>query len=83
MYNAIICRYHEIAIKGNNRSMFEKRMVENMYYLLRKLHDIRILRVRGRIWVEFKDKSCFSNEQLELIKEQLLAGFRAGIFFPR
>ena len=82
MYNAIICRYHEIAIKGNNRSMFEKRMVENMYYLLRKLHDIRILRVRGRIWVEFKDKSCFSNEQLELIKEQLQRAFGLESFSP-
>ncbi|MBU8902285.1 MAG: tRNA 4-thiouridine(8) synthase ThiI [Victivallales bacterium] len=82
MYNAIICRYHEIAIKGNNRSMFEKRMVENMYYLLRKLHDIRILRVRGRIWVEFKDKSCFSDEQLVLVKEQLQRAFGLESFSP-
>jgi thiamine biosynthesis protein ThiI len=82
MYNAIICRYHEIAIKGSNRSMFEKRMVENMYYLLRKLHDIRILRVRGRIWIEFKDKSCFSAEQLELIKEQLERAFGLESFSP-
>lgn len=82
MYNAIICRYHEIAIKGNNRSMFEKRMVENMYYLLRKLHDIRILRVRGRIWVEFKDKSFFSDKQLELIKEQLSRAFGLESFSP-
>ena len=82
MFNAIICRYHEIAIKGNNRSMFEKRMVENMYYLLRKLHDIRILRVRGRIWVEFKDKSFFSEEQLELIKEQLQRAFGLESFSP-
>ena len=82
MYNAIICRYHEIAIKGNNRSMFEKRMVENMYYLLRKLHDIRILRVRGRIWVEFKDKSFFSDEQLVLIKEQLQRAFGLESFSP-
>jgi tRNA uracil 4-sulfurtransferase len=82
MYNAIICRYHEIAIKGNNRSMFEKRMVENMYYLLRKLHDIRILRVRGRIWVEFKDKSFFSDEQLVLVKEQLQRAFGLESFSP-
>jgi len=82
MYNAIICRYHEIAIKGNNRSMFEKRMVENMYYLLRKLHDIRILRVRGRIWVEFKDKSYFNDKQLELVKEQLQRAFGLESFSP-
>ena len=34
MYNAIICRYHEIAIKGNNRSMFEKQMVTNLRYAI-------------------------------------------------
>lgn len=82
MYNAIICRYHEIAIKGNNRSMFESRMVENMYYLLRKLHDIRILRVRGRIWIERKDKGVFTDEQLAVAKEQLQRAFGLESFSP-
>ena len=82
MYNAIICRYHEIAIKGNNRSMFENRMVENMYYLLRKLHDIRILRVRGRIWIERKDKGAFNDEQLALLTEQLRRAFGLESFSP-
>jgi thiamine biosynthesis protein ThiI len=82
MYNAIICRYHEIAIKGNNRSMFEKQMVENMYYLLRKVHDIRILRVRGRIWIERKDKEIFSEEQLLIIKEELRRAFGLESFSP-
>lgn len=82
MYNAIICRYHEIAIKGNNRSMFENRMVENIYYLLRKLHDIRIMRVRGRIWIEYKDKSVFSEEDLSLINQQLQRAFGLESFSP-
>ena len=82
MYNAIICRYHEIAIKGGNRSMFEKRMVENMYYLLRKVHDIRISRVRGRIWIERKDKELFTDEQLETIREQLQRAFGLESFSP-
>ena len=82
MYNAIICRYHEIAIKGGNRSMFEKRMVENMYYLLRKVHDIRISRVRGRIWIERKDKELFTDEQLATIREQLQRAFGLESFSP-
>jgi thiamine biosynthesis protein ThiI len=82
MYNAIICRYHEIAIKGGNRSMFEKRMVENIYYLLRKVHDIRISRVRGRIWIERKDKELFTTEQLEIIDEQLRRAFGLESFSP-
>ena len=29
-YNSIICRYNEIATKGNNRSMFENTQIRNM-----------------------------------------------------
>lgn len=29
-YNSIICRYNEIATKGNNRSMFENTLIRNM-----------------------------------------------------
>jgi thiamine biosynthesis protein ThiI len=82
MYNAIICRYHEIAIKGNNRLMFESRMIENIYYLLRKVHDIRISRVRGRIWIERKDKNSFTEEQLVIINEQLQRAFGLESFSP-
>ncbi|MDD5728501.1 MAG: tRNA 4-thiouridine(8) synthase ThiI [Victivallales bacterium] len=82
MYNAIICRYHEIAIKGNNRSMFESRMIENLYYLLRKLHDIRIAKVRGRIWIERKDKSVFGADDLTLIEQQLQRAFGLESFSP-
>ena len=42
MYNAIICRYHEIAIKGNNRNMFEKQMVTNLRYLLQAIDNLKI-----------------------------------------
>ena len=53
--NAIICRYHEIAIKGNNRNMFERIMVENLHHLLQNIPEMQVKRVRGRIWVQHKD----------------------------
>lgn len=52
MYNSIICRYHEIATKGNNRNMFERCLVENIRHLLRDAAPCRVHRVRGRVWVE-------------------------------
>ncbi|WP_176012693.1 tRNA uracil 4-sulfurtransferase ThiI [Victivallis sp. Marseille-Q1083] len=75
MYNAIICRYHEIAIKGNNRGMFERRLVDNLYYLLRELSEIRIARIRGRVWIEHKDHSAFSPEELAFCRRQLPRAF--------
>lgn len=82
MYNAVICRYHEIAIKGNNRSMFEKQMIENLYWLLRDLENLRISRVRGRIWINHKDKSEFLPDELETIKQQLPKAFGLESFSP-
>ena len=51
MYNAVVCRYHEIATKGNNRGMFERCLVDNIRHLLRDLPGLRVDRVRGRVWV--------------------------------
>ncbi|MFA7229646.1 MAG: tRNA uracil 4-sulfurtransferase ThiI [Victivallaceae bacterium] len=82
MYNAIICRYHEIAIKGNNRNMFERQMVDNIQYLLRVLDKLKILRIRGRIWIEKKDKSTFSSQELTVIREQLTKAFGLESFSP-
>jgi len=83
-FNTIICRYCEIALKGKNRSMFEQRLIDNLKYLLRDLKDIKIVRMRGRICIEHKDKSIFSEDELILIKVQLekafgLSSFSAGI----
>jgi thiamine biosynthesis protein ThiI len=71
MINSIICRYHEIAIKGGNRMMFENTMIENLYFLLEKIKDIKIRRSRGRIWIKHNDGEDFSREELEIIKVQL------------
>ena len=36
MFNSILCRYHEIATKGNNRIMFERCLVDNIHCLFKK-----------------------------------------------
>ena len=82
MYNCIICRYHEIATKGNNRSMFERCLVDNIRHLLQTLSGIRVSRVRGRVRVERDDKEAFSQEQLEVIKTQLRKCFGLESFSP-
>ncbi len=72
MYNAIICRYHEIATKGNNRTHFERTMLENLRRLLRMDYpDLRYRRIRGRIWMEFADHRDFEANELEKISNTL------------
>ncbi len=71
MYNTIICRYHEIATKGDNRSMFEEKLIDNMKYQCASLENISFKRVRGRIYIRKKDESAFSEEELKMIQEGL------------
>ncbi len=68
MYNAIICRYHEIAIKGNNRRAFERQLMGNMRYHLREKVLCKVCQVRGRIWVEPRDGGFFSEAEVEAIR---------------
>jgi len=82
MYNAVICRYHEIATKGNNRHMFENQLIENLRYLLRDIPDLRISKVRGRIWIERRDREFFSSDELTGIDRYLNYAFGIESFSP-
>jgi thiamine biosynthesis protein ThiI len=82
MFNAIICRYNEIAIKGNNRAMFENRLIENIYGLLKDIEEIKVSRVRGRIWVQRPARQPLSDSELDIIKEQLPRAFGVESFSP-
>ena len=83
MYNCVICRYHEIATKGNNRNMFEKCLVENIRHMLKKgAADCRVRRIRGRVWIEPEGSAGFSSESLQFIIENLPAVFGLETFSP-
>jgi thiamine biosynthesis protein ThiI len=82
MYNCIICRYHEIATKGNNRGMFERCLVENIRHLLKSLEGMKVSRVRGRVRVERSDNGVFTPEELQVIKSQLRKCFGLENFSP-
>ncbi|MBE6403665.1 MAG: tRNA 4-thiouridine(8) synthase ThiI [Lentisphaerae bacterium] len=72
MYNSVICRYHEIATKGDNRSFFERTMLENLKRILRdEFPDLRYRRVRGRLYMEFADKRDFEETELARVSELL------------
>lgn len=82
MYNCIICRYHEIATKGNNRSMFEARLIENITEQLAGIEGIDPQRIRGRIFVRKKGAVPFNGNEIGLIKERLPKVFGLESFSP-
>ncbi|MBQ9087304.1 MAG: tRNA 4-thiouridine(8) synthase ThiI [Lentisphaeria bacterium] len=83
MYNCVICRYHEIATKGNNRNMFEKCLVENIRRQLKRAEvECKVLRVRGRVWLEPEDGGVFADDTLEKIIRILPGVFGLQSFSP-
>ena len=71
MYNAIICRYHEIATKGHNRNMFERCLVDNIRHQTRNIVPCKVQRVRGRVWLEPKEERDFTPEEVSGLCAQL------------
>jgi len=68
-YNVILVRYGEIILKGNNRSMFERKLVENIKYALSD-EDIKIIFSQARIFVKPEDTS-----RIDLIIKKLIKVF--------
>ena len=83
MYICVICRYHEIATKGNNRNMFEKCLVENIRRQLKCAGvSCRVLRVRGRVWLEPENGSVFESAELDKIIKVMPDVFGLQSFSP-
>ena len=71
-YNAVLCRYNEIATKGRNRRRFEDRLLDGIRRVLRSLGILRIAREAGRIYVlPPEGTSVFSPSDLAEIRRRL------------
>ncbi len=84
MYNAVICRYHEIATKGDNRGFFERKLLENLRRLLHdRIPELKFKRVRGRVWMELPERRELTAGELEFIRGTLsVRGFGLESFSP-
>ena len=51
--SVIVLHYHEIALKGRNREMFERQLIENVRWAVRDFGGVRVQRMSGRIVVRF------------------------------
>lgn len=57
-----LVHYHEIGLKGKNRSTFENRLLANISHALRAYPVARVRRISGHLLVE--DKSGFAQEDM-------------------
>ena len=85
MYKSILCRYHEIATKGQNRSMFENKLVSNIQALgaCEGLNETLVIqRIRGRIFIRKRKSAAFETAELETVKDVLSRAFGIESFSP-
>ncbi len=64
-YNHIVIRYAELALKGKNRSQFERRLQENIKMALKPFANAKIERTFGRMFIQL------NGEDHEQIAEKL------------
>ncbi len=81
-WNAILCRYNEIALKGGNRGRFERLLVRNLRRVLEGVDDLQVHRERGRIHLYLTGQRAFSAEELDLARRQLPKVFGLTSFSP-
>ena len=58
-YNAVLCRYNEIATKGKNRRSFEQCLIASLRRRLSGLDWLRVRGERGRIFLTAEDGRTF------------------------
>ena len=84
MYKCILCRYHEIATKGHNRSMFENKLMNNIRLLAEYdgIADLTVQRIRGRVFVRKLHNAPIEQSEMEKIKNMLSRCFGLESFSP-
>ena len=81
MFNHIVCRYNEIATKSGNRSIFERRLIDNMRMLCQRAGiRLKFSRMRGRILIYREENTEFTEEERRKITSCLKRCFGLDSF---
>ncbi len=80
-----LVHYHEIGLKGHNRSSFENRLLKNLEYLLKDYPLVTIKRISGRLCVFIKEGTGYPEAcaMADLISEipgvaRVSCGYKCG-----
>ncbi|MEN2777307.1 tRNA uracil 4-sulfurtransferase ThiI [Acetivibrio clariflavus] len=67
MKKVILVRYGEILLKGLNRPLFEKKLIDNIKRAIYKLGKIEVSRSQARIYIEPQDENYDFDEAINLL----------------
>lgn len=80
----IVVHYHEVGLKGRNRSFFENKLVKNIRFALKGLSIKKVKKIFGRILVELDSSVDFSVEDILSRLQRVcgIANFSPGYSAP-
>lgn len=52
MQDILLIKYGELALKGDNRSFFENKLIKNIKHALSDFKEVKVEKTHGRIYVE-------------------------------
>ncbi|HOP99443.1 MAG TPA: tRNA uracil 4-sulfurtransferase ThiI [Acetivibrio clariflavus] len=67
MKKVILVRYGEILLKGLNRPLFEKKLIDNIKRAIYKLGKVEVSRSQARIYIEPQDENYDFDEAIKLL----------------
>ncbi len=82
MFNSVMCRYNEIALKGGNRRYFEALFIEGIRHALKELGSIKIIQERGRVVLHISNFKVLTQDELSIIQARLPKVFGLASFSP-
>jgi len=68
VYDCVLIHYGELGLKGLNRPVFEKKLVENLRKTIQGLEFQKIRRTQGRIILELNEKTDLTELEKSIIK---------------
>src|SRR6266550_7099063 len=81
-HDLVVAHYHEVGLKGRNRSFFERRLVDNMRWALRDTGSASVRTIPGRILVELTRDADLDRITAALGRTFGLASFSPAVSSP-
>lgn len=78
----VVAHYHEVGLKGRNRSFFERRLVENIRHSLRDTGWAKVRAIPGRILVELTEDADLDRISGALGRTFGLSSFAPAVSSP-
>src|SRR5260370_7283549 len=81
-HDLVVAHYHEVGLKGRNRSFFERRLVDNIRWALRDTGYATVRSIPGRILVELTEHADLGRITEALGRTFGLASFSPAVSSP-